>query len=70
MRVSTSAALDWFKDDKEALLKLLGDGGTYERYFVVANDPAREAIAVKLTSSLLKSTIKPGPAAAAAPERR
>jgi hypothetical protein len=65
MRVATNAALDWFKDDKEALLKHLADGGTYERYFVVVNDPAREAIAVKLTSSVLKSVVKAGPVATA-----
>ncbi len=66
MRVTTNAALDWFKADKEALLKVLADGGTYERYFVVANDPAREAIAVKLASSVLKGVAKPGSTAAAA----
>jgi len=65
LRVTTTAALDWFKADKEALLKLLADGGSYERYFVVANDQAREAIAVKLTSGLLKDLVKASPAAAA-----
>jgi hypothetical protein len=65
LRVTTNAALDWFKAEKEALLKLLADGGTYERYFVVANDPAREAIAVKLASSVLKDAVKPGQAAGA-----
>jgi len=62
MRVTTATALDWFKADKEALLKHLADGGTYERYFVVVNDPAREAIAVKLASSVLKSVSKSGSA--------
>ncbi len=65
MRVSVNAALDWFKADKEALLKHLADGGTYERYFVVLNDPAREAIAVRLTSGVLKHV---APAGAAAPD--
>lgn len=66
MRVTATAALDWFKADKEALLKSIADGSTYERYFVVINDPAREAIAVKLAGSLLKSVAKAGPAAATA----
>jgi hypothetical protein len=64
MRVTANAALEWFKTEKEALLKHLADGGTYERYFVVVNDPAREAIAVKLTSSLVKVVAKPGAVAA------
>jgi len=57
MRVTTNAALEWFKSDKDALIKHVSDGGTFERYFVVVNDPAREAIAVKLASSLLKNSI-------------
>ena len=65
MRVTANAALDWFKAGKEELLKVLADGGTYERYFVVVGDPAREAIAVKLASSLLKGAVKPGAAATA-----
>jgi hypothetical protein len=63
LRVNLNAALEWFKDQQPALVKHLEDGGTYERYFVVINDPAREAIAVKLTSSVLKVSAK----AAAAP---
>jgi hypothetical protein len=54
MRLTLNAALDWFKTDKEALLKHLADGGTYERYFVNLNDPAREAIAVRLVSGVVK----------------
>ena len=65
MLVSVNVALDWFKDGKEALLKHLADGGTYERYLVVLNEPVREAIAVKLLSVALKGVAKPG---AAAPE--
>jgi len=65
MRVTTNTALDWFKADKEELLKHLANGSTYERYFVVVNDPAREAIAVKLTSSVLKAVTKSGPVASA-----
>ncbi len=62
MRVTLTAALEWFKDDKEALIKHLADGGTYERYFVVLNDPAREAIAVRLVSSAVKAVGKVAPA--------
>ena len=65
LRVTANAAFDWFKVEKEELLKHLANGGTYERYFVVVNDPAREAIAVKLASSVLKSVAKSGPVAAA-----
>jgi len=54
LRASVLAALDWFKADKEALIKQLTDGSSLDRYFVVINDPAREAIAVRLTSSLVK----------------
>lgn len=63
MRATVASALDWFKDEKAALIKLLGDGGTYERYFVVINDHAREAIAVRLASVALKDlvTVKPAP---------
>ncbi len=66
MKVTLNAALEWFKEGKEALLKHLADGGTYERYFAVLNEPAREAIAVKLTSGVLKSVAKAGPPADAA----
>jgi hypothetical protein len=62
LRVTLNAALDWFKDQQPALVKHLEDGGTYERYFVVINDPAREAIAVKLTASVLKVSAKPAAA--------
>jgi hypothetical protein len=70
LRVTATAALDWFKADKEALVKHLSDGGTYERYFVVINDPAREAIAVRLASSLVKASPKPGSTAAPEPEKK
>ncbi len=66
MRVTTNTALEWFKDDKEKLIKLISDGGSYERYFVVINDPAREAIAVKLASNALKGVAKAAPASASA----
>jgi hypothetical protein len=62
--------LDWFKDGKAALLKHLADGGRYERYFVVVNDPVREAIAVRLTSQALKSIVPAGTAAAPAEEKK
>ncbi|AOS45362.1 hypothetical protein Verru16b_02443 [Lacunisphaera limnophila] len=65
MRVTLNTAFEWFKDGKAALLKHVSDGGTYERYFVVINDPAREAIAVRLTSTALKDQVKP--AAVSAP---
>jgi hypothetical protein len=58
MRMTLTTALDWFKDQKAALVKHLEDGGSFERYFVVINDPAREAIAVKLTAAVVKVTPK------------
>ncbi|MDI1248331.1 MAG: hypothetical protein PSV13_05550 [Lacunisphaera sp.] len=63
MRATVASAFEWFKDEKAALLKTLGDGGTYERYFVVINDPAREAIAVRLASAALKDVVTVKPAA-------
>jgi hypothetical protein len=69
MRVMLNSVLTWFKDEKAALIKHLADGGTYERYFIVLNDPVREAIAVHLTSFALKDEIPAGsPAAESAPE--
>jgi hypothetical protein len=62
MRVTAVAAFDWFKAEKEPFLKHLADGGTYERYFVALNDPAREAIAAKLAASVLKDEVKVAPA--------
>jgi hypothetical protein len=64
MRTTVNAALEWFKDDKEALIKHLANGGTYERYFVVLNDPVREAIAVKLISAVVKNVAQTGVPAA------
>ena len=64
MRATVNTALDWFKDEKEALIKHLANGGTYERYFVVLNDPIREAIAVKLISAVVKDVPQTGVAAA------
>jgi hypothetical protein len=71
MRVTLATALEWFKDEKAALVKHLADGGTYERYFVVINDPVREAIAVRLTSLALKDLVPAGSVAAqAVPEAK
>jgi len=67
LRDTVTAALEWFKEDKAALLKHLADGGTYERYFVVLNDHAREAIAVRLASGALKGAVS-SKGVAAAPE--
>jgi hypothetical protein len=69
LRVKLNAALDWFKDQKAVLVKLIEDGGSYERYFSVINDAAREAIAVRLTSSTLQVSAKAAPAAAAEPKK-
>jgi hypothetical protein len=70
MRATVVAALDWFTEGKAALLKHLAEGGTFERYFVVLNDVAREAIAVRLASTALKGQIKLNAAAAAPAEKK
>lgn len=70
MRVTLNTAFEWFKEGKQALLKHVSDGGTYERYFVVINDPAREAIAVRLASTVLRDQVKPTVAAAASTEEK
>lgn len=69
LRVTLNTALEWFKDQQPALVKHLEDGGTYERYFVVINDPAREAIAVRLTAAVLKVSAKAAAPAAGAPKK-
>lgn len=65
VRTNVSAALEWFKDGKAELTRKLGEGTTLERYLVVINDPAREAVAARITGGLLKGSISP--AAGAAP---
>ena len=58
LRATVNSALDWFTEEKAALLKHVSEGGTYERYFVVLNDPAREAIAVRLAMAALKGSVR------------
>jgi hypothetical protein len=58
LRATVVAALEWFKADREELIAELTGGTSLERYFVVINDPAREAIAVRLTSALVKANPK------------
>ncbi len=70
LRTTLLAALDWFKDQKTDLEKHLQDGGTYERYFVVINDPAREAIAVKLTAAAVKVGAKQAAVSASSGEQK
>jgi hypothetical protein len=69
LSINLKATLDWFKDQKAALVKQIEEGTiSYDRYFVVINDPAREAIAVKLVSSALQVSPKATPFSAAAGE--
>ncbi|WP_438482852.1 hypothetical protein [Oleiharenicola lentus] len=56
LRPAVNTALDWFKDEKAALVQSVVNGGTFERYFVVLNDPVREVIASRLTANALKGT--------------
>jgi hypothetical protein len=54
LRILVSTALQWFKESKASLIQHLSDGGTFERYFVVINDPVRETIAVRLAATALQ----------------
>lgn len=57
LKANALAAFNWFGDQKASMFKSLGEGLALERYFVVINDPAREAIAVKLTTSVLATEL-------------
>jgi hypothetical protein len=70
LRATVVTALDWFKDEKAELVKQLAGGQTLDRYFLVLNDPAREAISVRWMSVLLKSSAKAAPQAQAAPAEK
>jgi hypothetical protein len=63
-------ALDWFKTEKEALTAAIAAGNSVERFFVVINDPAREAIAVRLTSPLVKANPRPSSTAASGESKK
>ncbi|MBA3849101.1 MAG: hypothetical protein C0502_03795 [Opitutus sp.] len=45
VQIAVSATLEWFKDQKNALVADIAAGGSLERQLVVIGDPAREAIA-------------------------
>ena len=70
MRITLNTALERFKEARAALIKQVSEGGTFERYFVVINDPAREAIATRLTSAALKSQVTPVAAASVGEEKK
>ncbi|HET7536343.1 MAG TPA: hypothetical protein VFJ90_07810 [Candidatus Didemnitutus sp.] len=57
LRPNTLVAFDWFKDQKTVFLRSVGEGLTLERFFLVLNDPAREAVAVRLTANVLQAEI-------------
>ena len=74
LRAKTLLAFGWFKDQRADLLKKMMDGTTLERFFLVINDTAREAIAIRLASGIMlpelerrKIAASPAPAPAAAP---
>jgi hypothetical protein len=58
VKMAVNATLDWFKDQKAALLSDLNAGGSLERHLVVIGDPAREAIAAAQLRSALGSALK------------
>lgn len=70
LRTSLNASFDWFKDQKAGLEKLVQDGGSYERYFIVINDPVRETIAAKITATALKVGAKSAVASSAPGEQK
>lgn len=73
LRAKTLLAFGWFKEQRADLLKKLIEGTTMERYFLVINDTAREAIAIRLASTIMipemerrKVAAAPAPALATA----
>lgn len=57
LRPNAIAAYEWFKDQKTVFLRSVGEGLTLERFFLVLNDPAREAVAVRLTATVLQTDL-------------
>lgn len=58
-KLAVAATLDWFKDQKAALVADLNAGGSLERHLVVIGDPAREAIAAKFFTDATGVSTKP-----------
>jgi hypothetical protein len=69
LKPAAEASFAWFKDQKEALARSLAEGASLERYFVVLNDPARECIAARLTTSIL-GVVKSAAPSAAEPKKK
>lgn len=59
VKLAVAASLDWFKDQKAALIADLNAGGSLERHLVVIGDPAREAIAAKFFTDATGVGTKP-----------
>lgn len=59
VKLAVAASLDWFKDQKAALVADLNAGGSLERHLVVIGDPAREAIAAKFFTDATGVGTKP-----------
>ena len=53
LRAKTLLAFGWFKEQRAELLKKMVEGTTLERYFLLLNDTAREAIAIRLASTVM-----------------
>lgn len=70
VRKNVEASLAWFKDERADLIKKLGEGTTLERFLVVINDPAREAIAARVTGGLLKGAVPAAAVQASEPEKK
>ena len=62
VRPAVAAVLEWFKDEKAALVADLKAGGSLERHLVVIGDPVREAIAARLVRDALGGTAQPATA--------
>lgn len=61
VRSQMEAQFAWFKEEKMVLDKLVQEGGSLERYFLVLGDPLREEVAVRLTLAGAGKTAKTTP---------
>ncbi len=65
VKLAVNAAFDFFKDEKAALVKQLGEGVSLDRYLVVVGDQAREVIAARHAAAALGGAAAAGSVAAA-----
>jgi hypothetical protein len=66
LRTQFTATFNWFAPQKKAMIDQLNSGTSMDRYLVVINDPAREAVAARIAGEMVKGELK-APEAAPAP---